>query len=260
MTTTAPPTVDLAAPATAALVALEPGCPGGKAPPLTGFSRSRESAGRTTLVWMEQLVEPHRDQILAVLREAPEGLDVEQLAGRVSLHPNTIRWHLGRLADAGLVRSRPVHHGRPGRPRILYEATGDPVEADESYRLLAEVLASALTGSERGTASAEAAGRTWGGYLVERPQPAVRLDPEEAADRVVRMLAEHGFEPQRASAVIEMHHCPFHELVDAYGDVVCGLHRGLLAGALDTLDAGLRLDELEPYPVPGICRARLGAC
>lgn len=203
-------------------------------------------------------MEPHRAQILAALRDALEGLDVEQLGRRVSLHPNTIRWHLGRLADAGLVRSRPAHHGRPGRPRILYEATGDSVEADESYRLLAEVLASALAGSEQGVASAEAAGRSWGGYLVERPQPAVRLEPEVAADRVVRMLAEHGFEPVRASAVIEMHRCPFHELVDAYGDVVCGLHRGLLAGALDTLDAGLRLDALEPYPVPGICLARLG--
>jgi predicted ArsR family transcriptional regulator len=202
-------------------------------------------------------MEPHRDQILAVLRDAPAGLNVEQLAGRVALHPNTIRWHLGRLADAGLVRSRPAHHGRPGRPRIVYEATGEAPEAVESYRFLAEVLASALAGSGEGAAAAEAAGRAWGGYLVERPPPGVRLSPEETSGRIVELLAGHGFEPTRADDLIEMRACPFRELVDAYGDVVCGLHRGLLTGALDALDAGVVLTALEPYPVPGLCRARL---
>ncbi len=201
--------------------------------------------------------QPRRARVLAVLRDAPDGLDVGELASRLGLHPNTIRWHLGHLADAGLVSSRPIHRGRPGRPRIVYEATsGGRVDTD-GYRFLAEMLASALAGEADGAAIAERAGTAWGGHLVERPPPSARVGPDEAKGRIIGLLASHGFAPDARGESIEMHRCPFHDLVDAYGDVVCGLHRGLLAGALETLDAGVALDALEPYAEPGLCRATL---
>ena len=48
-----------------------------------------------------------RDGILAALEAAPGGLDTNRLAEAVGLHPNTVRWHLGVLTDAGLVHSAP---------------------------------------------------------------------------------------------------------------------------------------------------------
>ncbi len=48
-----------------------------------------------------------REAILEALAAAPGGLDTHALAAAVDLHPNTIRWHLGVLADAGLVAQRP---------------------------------------------------------------------------------------------------------------------------------------------------------
>jgi predicted ArsR family transcriptional regulator len=201
--------------------------------------------------------EPRRLQVLAVLRDAPEGLDISELAGRLELHPNTIRWHLGRLADDGLVSSSPVHRGHPGRPRIVYEATSGAPEPVESYRFLAEVLASALAGSTEGEILAEQTGRAWGQYLVDRPPPASYVSHDEAVDRIVGLLAGHGFAPERRGDVIEMHRCPFHDLVETYGEIVCGLHRGLLSGALETLGSEVALDHLDPYPAPGLCRAHL---
>jgi predicted ArsR family transcriptional regulator len=201
--------------------------------------------------------EPRRARILGELRTAPDGLDVAELATRLAIHPNTVRWHLGHLADAGLVVSRPAHRGVPGRPRILYEATDGAGPHGDGYRFLAEMLAGALARSPDPSGQAEEAGRTWGGFLVDRPSPSTRLTTEEAADRIVQLLAVHGFAPERRDSVVEMHHCPFRELVETHGDVVCSLHRGLLAGALEALDAGVSLEALEPYPVPGVCRARV---
>lgn len=203
--------------------------------------------------------EPQRSVILDELRLEPTGLDVAQLATRIGLHPNTIRWHLGRLADAGLVQSTPAHRGRPGRPRIVYSATSGAAPEGESYRFLSELLASALARSTEGERVVEEAGRAWGGYLVAPPPPSVRLTADEATGRIVELLAAHGFAPRRVGDTIEMRRCPFQELVEAYGDVVCGLHRGLLAGALDALDAGVGLATLEPYPEPGLCRATFEA-
>ena len=47
--------------------------------------------------------EHQREAIVTALRGSPEGLDVHALGASVGLHANTIRWHLGNLADAGVV-------------------------------------------------------------------------------------------------------------------------------------------------------------
>lgn len=203
------------------------------------------------------LEEPRRARILRELLDAPAGLDVAELATRLELHQNTVRWHLGHLSDAGLVVSEPVHRGAPGRPRIVYQATAGAVQHEDGYRFLAEVLADALARSPDPAGQAEEAGRAWGGFLVERPPPSIRLTADEAADRIVELLAAHGFAPERKDSVVEMHRCPFRELVETHGDVVCSLHRGLLAGALETLGADVSLAALEPYPAPGVCRAHI---
>lgn len=198
---------------------------------------------------------PQRAQILAALRAAPDGLGVADLAAVVGLHPNTVRWHLGSLSDAGLVRSHAAHRGRPGRPSIVYAAaTG--TSGRDGYRFLAELLASALTGSETGRADARKAGCAWGRHLVQAP-PFARTPAGEATDRIRELLDDHGFLPEVVAAGIEMAHCPFRDLVEAHGDVVCTVHEGLIEGALDALGGSVRLRELVAYERPGVCVARL---
>jgi predicted ArsR family transcriptional regulator len=61
-----------------------------------------------------------RARILAVLHEAGAPLDARELAERVGLHSNTVRSHLGVLAEVGLVSAKAEERARPGRPRVVY--------------------------------------------------------------------------------------------------------------------------------------------
>ena len=169
-----------------------------------------------------------------------------------------MRWHLGVLADAGFVTSSPEPPTRPGRPRVVFTAAEAPAEGREDYRLLAAILAGSLSGTETGAAAAEQAGAAWGRFLVERPQPFARLTAGDAADEVVRLLDEHGFEPERENGDVLMHRCPFRDLAEQHGDVVCSVHLGLIRGALAEIGAPVTATRLEPFVEPSLCRARLG--
>jgi predicted ArsR family transcriptional regulator len=65
-----------------------------------------------------------REALLQVLRESRRGLDTKELAAAVTLHPNTVRWHLGVLGDAGLVEALPEQRRGRGRPSVVYRLTG----------------------------------------------------------------------------------------------------------------------------------------
>lgn len=178
------------------------------------------------------LGDERRRRILAELEAVGAALDASEIGRRVGLHPNTVRWHLGLLADAGLVRSRPAWRETPGRPRIVYELDGRP---DESPLV--------------------AAGRTYGRQLVRRGE--ALPSEEDAVDAVVRLLAEQGFEPRAEGREIELRRCPFHDLAGAQPNVVCAFHRGLVSGALAELGSRLTVAELEILPRPEVCVLRL---
>ena len=200
------------------------------------------------------LDEPSRARVFELLSAAPEGLDARELAERSGLHANTVRWHLGALAEAGLVASRPEANGRPGRPHVVYRATAEASAEPENYRLLAGLLATSLARSAGGAADAEAAGETWGAQVVPPAET-----PEERARAVVRLLADEGFRPQLAGDELRMRRCPFHELALTHGHVVCGLHLGLVRGALAASGSGLEVTSLAPFVEPSLCVARLRA-
>lgn len=55
-----------------------------------------------------------------------------------------------------------------------------------------------------------------------------------------------------------MRRCPFHDLAETSPEVVCAVHRGLISGALAELGQQLVVKELEIFPRPDVCIARLG--
>jgi predicted ArsR family transcriptional regulator len=205
------------------------------------------------------LADPHRARIVEELRGAGGGLDVRGLAGRLGLHENTVRWHLGLLTDAGLVVSRPAVERKPGRPRMLYLLRPGAQEAAgrDEHRLLATVLTGAVAGLPDGEPRAEEAGRAWGRYLVRRPSPLERLGDERAVAEVTRLLDEEGFGAEAHGTEIHMRRCPFHELAETNPGIVCGVHRGLMAGALEELGSGLEVEGLDVFVRPDLCVARL---
>lgn len=209
------------------------------------------------------LADASRVRILEELGQGP--LDVPELAGRLGLHPNTIRSHLDILGRAGMVTSSPEKRSRPGRPRVVYEAVpGNQASTEGGYRLLAKILTSYLAGvSPDAAQAAEEAGAAWGRYLVERPPPFAKLSPQEATAKAVKLLADLGFSPETADAEgdrrILLHRCPFQEAVETNQEVVCSVHLGLLRGALQEMGAPIEATRLDPLVGPSLCVAHLAA-
>jgi len=205
-------------------------------------------------------------RILEALQEAEAPLDARELGTRVGLHWNTVRSHLRVLAEAGLVSPQREERTRPGRPRILYEATATAAPLDTralaSHRLLAQVLASHLAGSERDpSARAEEAGRAWGAHLVRKPPPFASISKEETIDEVVHLHEQFGFSPELREATsgreLVLKRCPFQELATTYQTVICSVHLGLIRGALAELGTGVEADSLEAFAEPGACVANV---
>jgi predicted ArsR family transcriptional regulator len=205
------------------------------------------------------LADDHRVLIVDELRLAPDGLGVRDLARRLGLHENTVRWHLGVLDDAGLLYATPASDGRPGRPRMLYRlrAGAAPLDGADEHRLLATILTGAVAELPDGEARAGEAGRAWGRFLVRRPSPLERVDQDEAVAEVARLLDEEGFEAQPQGREIHMRRCPFHDLAETNPQIVCGIHRGLVAGALEELGSDLEVEGLDVFVEPDLCVARL---
>jgi predicted ArsR family transcriptional regulator len=210
------------------------------------------------------LSDPSRVRILEALQEAESPLDARELGTHVGLHWNTVRSHLRVLAEANLVSTRREERTRPGRPRVLYEAAAEPLDtrALASYRLLAQILASHLAGSEGDpSARAEEAGRAWGAHLARRPPPFTSISKKEAVDEVVRLQEQFGFRPELREATsgreLVLKRCPFQEVATTYQAVICSVHLGLIRGALTQLGTGVEADSLEPFAEPGACVAHV---
>jgi predicted ArsR family transcriptional regulator len=205
-----------------------------------------------------------RARVLDLLRAAGSPIGVQEIAERAGLHPNTARFHLDALVDAGLAAREPQPRETPGRPSMVYHAAdGGGPTGRRRYRLLAEMLTSMIAGmmAKPGEAAAEA-GREWGRYLTEQPPPYQRPGTEEAIGKLTATLAEIGFAPEAVTEGdglrLRLHQCPFREVAERHQDVVCALHLGLMQGILGQLRAPVTADRLQPFAEPSVCIAEFG--
>jgi predicted ArsR family transcriptional regulator len=204
-----------------------------------------------------------RAHVLDLLRAAGSPAGVRDIADQAGLHPNTARFHLDALVDAGLAARAPKERTTPGRPSMAYRAVaGGETMGRRRYRLLAEMLTSLIAGMlpKPGEAAGEA-GREWGRYLTEPPPPYQRLDAGEAVERLTATMAEIGFAPEAVTDgtqyQLRLRQCPFREVAENHQDVVCQLHLGLMQGALAQMRAPVTADRLQPFAEPSLCIAYL---
>lgn len=163
-----------------------------------------------------------------------------ELADRLGIHANTVRLHLERLREAGLVEVEPVHRGTVGRPQHVYSlAPGAPGLGFDppSYTLLAGLLAAMAERMGADAEDAAAAGRAWGTEAGRRTRS------RSCAKALMGEMERLGFDPESEVLPgnrldIAFLHCPFRELAEAYPELVCNLHRGITEGVVAEVGGG----------------------
>lgn len=229
-----------------------------------------------------------RARILDVLIDQPEPCTVAALSELIRQHPNTIREHLDILIyDRFVMRTRADVQAR-GRPAWLYSAAPDAGSEPGSreYAALASALAGQIARTSRHPhADAIEAGRMWGRELVRQSRTTTDPSSETGADEtvpkkgtaprgasassdvvarreVIDLLEELGFAPiaDARARVVKLHRCPLLEAAHQQPEVVCGVHLGIVRGALGELGNDPERTEstaLQPFSEPGACRLDL---
>lgn len=202
-----------------------------------------------------------RVEILRLVRATGGGLTAGDVAERTGLHFSTVRAHLDRLTEAGLLVKARASGGQPGRPAWRYRpVAAETAPAPAPYRALAAALLDHLGGSGAQTRTiAAAAGERWGRHLAAATAP-----HDDPVERVTAVLGGLGFSPRRQPAEpddtdveIHLHTCPFLELVGQNPDAMCGLHAGVVRGVLGHADAARDEPVLEPFGAPTACVVRI---
>src|SRR5580704_3359227 len=134
-----------------------------------------------------------RYAIYLELARSPEPLTTNEIAESLDLHPNTVRPHLERMRDVGLLQVDTVGQGQVGRPQHRYSLAPDapslglePAPSRLLARLMAEVVAESGLAGE----TAAAVGRSHGKAMVGKTC---------AAAEVSTALAGLGFDPAMAT-------------------------------------------------------------
>ena len=198
---------------------------------------------------------------------------VGDLVAEVGGHPNTTRHHLRALVADGLVvaRDAPPAGGR-GRPATRYAVTragrdvaspGRRGAAAEEYVALAAAFAERLAerGGDPGD-DARAIGRAWGAALVAAVDPVAAPGAGDASttEQVLDLLDRLGFSPEgesgsrpRSGATVLLRTCPLLDAARRHPEVVCEVHLGLVAGAVEALGEPSEGLRLEPFSRRGAC-------
>ena len=158
-----------------------------------------------------------------------------EVAEALDLHPNTVRPHLERMRDVGLLEVEVEGRGAVGRPQHRYSLAADAPSLGlepAAFPLLARLLAGVAAAVGASPDDAAETGRVRGRAAGE-----ARADAPSCVSALVDELAELGFDPALAAegdaVEVAFTHCPYRELAEAFPDLVCHLHRGIVEGVVE---------------------------
>lgn len=201
------------------------------------------------------LAAPRRAQIVRILRHALAPMSVEELAHATGTHPNTCREHLARLIDARLVARTQARSGQRGRPSWRYAATDAGSVGTPGSGALARALVDHIGGLPDAATQAQDAGRRWARHVDGSPRP-------DTVGRLMALFDDAGFDPvapDRPGGPVGLRACPFGVRMEDESRLACGVHRGLIQGALEAIGAPPVEVTLEPFVRPDLCLAHIGS-
>jgi predicted ArsR family transcriptional regulator len=185
-----------------------------------------------------------RYAIYQEITRAEEALSTHDIAERLDLHPNTVRLHLEKMREAGLLVVSTDRHGSVGRPQYRWSAGPQAPSLGvepAGFRLRAHLLAELAAAPPLDAAEIASVGRRRQTDRKTGRSPRGGAPRAACLQAVVDELTDLGFDPAleppsldalESTARISFTHCPFRELAVLYPDVVCQLHRGITEGIL----------------------------
>jgi predicted ArsR family transcriptional regulator len=183
-----------------------------------------------------------RYAIYLELARSPRPLATADVAEQLGLHPNTVRPHLERMREVGLLDVRTEVRSGVGRPQHLYSISSDAPSLGlepPTFPMLAQMLVSLAARAGANGDDAAEVGREQG-----RLDALTRTDAASCLEALVAQLDSLGFDPAVEGtddgevAVVAFAHCPFRELAEAHPELVCSLHRGLVEGFVGGFGGG----------------------
>ena len=190
--------------------------------------------GPPQLDLLKALGDNTRYAIYLELARSARPLATADISESLALHPNTVRPHLERMREAGLLAVEVGGRGDVGRPQHRYSiAANAPSLGFEppTMPVLARMVLAMAARLQASADDAEAVGRTEGATRARPYQQA-----PSTLEALVSDLDRLGFDPvvteadDPDAAVVAFSHCPFAELAETHPELVCGLHRGLVVG------------------------------
>jgi len=202
------------------------------------------------------LAEPVRRQLYRVVSQARGWVSREQAAQETGLPAHVAKFHLDRLAKAGLLEieyRRLSGRSGPGagRPSKLYRRTATEVAVTippRQYDLLSRILANAVVEArDSGTPTDAVAldvARREGTAEGERTDPSEERTPAG----LCRRLADVGFEPETTPTGIDLSNCPFHAVAQQQTELVCGINLAYVQGLIEAMPCPSAHARLSPHP------------
>ncbi|MEO1065421.1 MAG: helix-turn-helix domain-containing protein [Actinomycetota bacterium] len=219
--------------------------------------------GEGRLALLKALGDNTRYAIYLELARSPRPCSTGEIAEALGLHANTVRPHLERMREVGLVRYE-SHSSGVGRPQHRYFLAPDApalgLEAP-SFPRLAEMLAATARAAGAAADDAIEVGREQGRADAERYD---RGDGAVAA--LVASSSEFGFDPALATAPdadgesevasVAFAHCPFGDVAAEHPELVCALHQGMVEGLVERCGDSV-VTEFNTFADRPACRAVL---
>lgn len=177
-----------------------------------------------------------REAVLESIQRS-QPISIVELAEAVGINPISVRHHIGKLEEAGLVRSESERHG-VGRPRRVYWLTE---KGREKFPAQSLRLASSLIQQLKESLPEERINeifRELGSNLRDiEPQKLQQMNLDERLNFIDRQLTSEGFSVsiERTEDEIRIHEtgCPYYHVGQEHHEV-CTIDRELINTALQS--------------------------
>jgi predicted ArsR family transcriptional regulator len=202
------------------------------------IASAADDAAQARLDLFKTLGDNTRYAIYLELARAPRPLTTAEIADTINLHPNTVRPHLDRMRDIGLVEVSSGARGEIGRPQHRYSLAPDAPSLGLEPPVMPLLARMVVLLAERLGAGADDSFATGSAEGERRSIP--YADAPSSLEALVSDLDRLGFDPvvsaaagasdQADEAAVAFANCPFGELASEHPRLVCSLHHGLIAG------------------------------